>query len=200
MGTEETETSTEDIQNFDVDEYLARTLKDNQLAAAQPHTMGPVAATAERYDSETLNYLLENITDSFYEFIHKSIHEARLSNDGKRRLLLIANEFTDKEIVVALIKDYSDVKAQLNNFREVAKYSKLCMRRIDATTEFFIILSVIETHYKLKLSRSWKGFERVEQQTQRIKSDTSSSYADKTDRGEATGLRRLAINLHGGGN
>lgn len=188
---------TEDIANFDVEEYLNRTFKQAQMQADQPYSVGPVATATERYDSETLNYLLENITDSFHEYIKKSINEARLSNDGKRRLRMIASEFTDKEIVVALIKDYDDVRAHLNNFREVAKYSKLCMRRIDANTEFFILLSAIETHYKLKLTRSWKGFERIEQQTQRIKSETSSSYADRTERVEPTGLRKLALNLHG---
>ena len=187
----------EEIQSFDVEGYLARTLKESHEQAAQEPNIGPVGSINDRYDAEHLNYLLENITDSFHAYIHKSINEARLSDDGKRRLLLIAGEFTDKEIVVALIKDYSDVKAHLNNFREVAKYSKLCMRRIDANTEFFTLLSVIETHYKLKLTRSWKGFERIEQQTQRVKSETSSSYADRTDRGEPTGLRRLALNLHG---
>lgn len=188
----------EEIQSFDVEGYLARTLKESHEQAAQEPSIGPVGSISDRYDAEHLNYLLENITDSFHAYIHKSINEARLSDDGKRRLLLLAGEFTDKEIVVALIKDRSDWKAQLNNFREVAKYSKLCMRRIDASTEFFTILSAIETHYTVKLSRAYKGFERIEQQTQRIKSDTSSSYADRTERVEPTGLRKLALNLHGG--
>ena len=188
----------EEIQNFDVEGYLASALDESHDQAAREPSVGPVRPVSDRYDAEHLNYLLENITDSFHAYIHKSIDESRLSNDGKRRLLLLAGEFTDKEIVVALIKDQGDVKAHLNNFREVAKYSKLCMRRIDANTEFFTLLSVIETHYKLKLTRSWKGFERIEQQTQRIKSDTSSSYADRTERVEPTGLRKLALNLHGG--
>ena len=189
----------EEIQNFDVEAYLENASNESHEQAGQEPNIGPVGSIIDKYDAEHLNYLLENITDSFHAYIHKSINEARLSNDGKRRLLLIAGEFTDKEIVVALIKDYGDVKAHLNNFREVAKYSKLCMRRIDANTEFFTLLSVIETHYKLKLTRAWKGFERIEQQTQRVKSETSSSYADRTERGEQpTGLRRLALNLHGG--
>ena len=192
MGTNE------EIQNFDVEAYLASALDESHGQAEREPSVGPVGSVSDRYDAEHLNYLLENITDSFHAYIHKSIEESRLSNDGKRRLLLLAGEFTDKEIVVALIKDQGDVKAHLNNFREVAKYSKLCMRRIDANTEFFTLLSVIETHYKLKLTRSWKGFERIEQQTQRIKSDTSSSYADRTERVEPTGLRKLALNLHGG--
>ena len=189
----------EEIQNFDVEAYLENASNESHEQAGQGPNIGPVGSISDKYDAEHLNYLLENITDSFHAYIHKSINEARLSDDGKRRLLLIAGEFTDKEIVVALIKDYGDVKAHLNNFREVAKYSKLCMRRIDANTEFFTLLSVIETHYKLKLTRAWKGFERIEQQTQRVKSETSSSYADRTERGEQpTGLRRLALNLHGG--
>jgi len=188
----------DEIQNFDVERYLAETLKNSELQLDSGHNIGPVATVTEKFDDETLNYLLNNITDSFFSYIKKSITEARLSNDGKRRLELLASEFTDKEIVVALIKDYSDVKSQLNNFREVAKYSKLCMRRIDATTEFFIILAAIETHYKLKLTRAWKGFERVEQQTQRLKAEHSSSYADKTEKTEPTGLRKIATNMHGG--
>ena len=192
MGTNE------EIQNFDVEAYLENASNESHELAGQEPNIGPVGSTIDKYDAEHLNYLLENITDSFHAYIHKSINEARLSADGKRRLLLLAGEFTDKEIVVALIKDQGDVKAHLNNFREVAKYSKLCMRRIDANPEFFTLLSVIETHYKLKLTRSWKGFERIEQQTQRIKSDTSSSYADRTEHIEPTGLRKLALNLHGG--
>ena len=189
----------EEIQNFDVEAYLENASNESHEHADQEPNIGPVGSISDKYDAEHLNYLSENITDSFHAYIRKSINEARLSNDGKRRLLLIAGEFTDKEIVVALIKDYGDVKAHLNNFREVAKYSKLCLRAIDNTTEFFTLLSVIETHYKLKLTRSWKGFERIEQQTQRVKSETSSSYADRTERGEQpTGLRRLALNLHGG--
>lgn len=188
----------EEIQNFDVEAYLANTMQETHERSNQEPNIGPVGSISDKYDTEHLNYLLENITDSFHSYITKSIQEAKLSEDGKRRLRLIASEFTDKEIVVALIKDVSDVKAHLNNFREVAKYSKLCMRRIDANTEFFILLSVIETHYKLKLTRAWKGFERIEQQTQRIKSENSSSYADRTERVEPTGLRRMAMNLRGG--
>jgi len=189
---------TEDIQNFDVESYLAEEQQRAEQQATQPMDLGPVAAVTESYDNETLNYLLENITDSFHSYVKKSISQAKLTRDGKKRLELLASEFSDKEIVVALIKDYSDVKAQLNNFREVAKYSKLCMRRIDATTEFFIILSAIETHYKLKLTRAWKGFERIEQQTTRVKTDVSSNYSDKTDRASPSGLRRMATNLYGG--
>lgn len=188
----------EEIQNFDVEQYLTENFKSIEGQIDSEHTIGPAPAVTESYDNETLNYLLNNITDSFHSYIKKSIKEARLSNDGKRRLGLLASEFTDKEIVVALIKDAGDVKSQLNNFREVAKYSKLCMRKIDATTEFFIILSAIETHYKLKLTRAWKGFERVEQQTQRVKAEHSSSYADKTERTEPTGVRKMALNFKEG--
>lgn len=192
----------DDIQSFDVEAYLAEAQAQAQAQEKTPGKMGPVnnvAPVTEEYDSETLNYLLSSITDSFHSYIVKSIEEAKLSEDGKRRLRMLASEFTDKEIVVALIKDYSDVRSHLNNFREVAKYSKLCMRRIDANTEFFILLSAIETHYKLKLTRAWKGFERREMQTTRMKSDVSSSYSDKTERRpEATGIRKVAMNLYGG--
>lgn len=188
----------EEIQNFDVEGYLERTVKETYEHAAREPNIGPVGSISDRYDAEHLNYLLENITDSFHATIHKNINDARLSADGKRRLHLLASEFTDKEIVVALIKDKGDWKSQLNNFREVAKNTKLGLRRIDASTEFFTLLSTIETHYTVKLSRAWKGFERIEQQTQRIKSETSSSYADRTEHVEPTGLKRMAMNFHGG--
>ena len=192
MGTNE------EIQNFDVEAYFENASNESHEQAGQEPSIGPVGSISDRYDAEHLNYLSENITDSFHSYILKSINEARLSNDGKRRLRLLAGEFTDKEIVVALIKDKGDWKSQLNNFREVAKNTKLGLRQIDATTEFFTLLSTIETHYTVKLSRAWKGFERIEQQTQRVKSETSSSYADRTERAEPTGLKKLAMNLHGG--
>jgi len=191
----------EEIQSFDVEKYLnqvERECMDKANTTPDMGPVGPVSAVSERYDNETLNYLLNNIQDSFHNYILSSISSARISADGKRRLGLLAAEFTDKEIVVSLLKDYSDVRSQLNNFREVAKYSKLGLRRIDSSNEFFVILSAIETHYKLKLTRAWKGFERVEQQTQRVKAEHSSSYADKTERAEATGLRRMAMNFKGG--
>ena len=192
MGTNE------EIQNFDVEAYLASALDESHEQAGQEPSIGPVGSISDRYDAEHLNYLSENINDSFHPHLRKNITEAMLSNDGKRRLYLLVSEFTDKEIVVGLIKDKGDWKSQLNNFREVAKNSKVGLRRIDATTEFFTILSAIETHYTQKLSRAWKGFERIEQQTQRVKSETSSSYADRTERGEPTGLRKVALNLYGG--
>lgn len=192
----------EEIQNFDVEEYLEKAAKEVELISQSSQAgppMGPVASIAERYDSETLNYLTENITDTFYDDIKRAINEAHMSKIGKRRLLFIADEFTNKEIVVALLKDYNDVKAHMNNFREVTKYSKLSMRKIDASTETFIILAAIETHYKLKLTRAWRGFERIEQQTQRIKSDTTSNYADKTERqAEPSGVKRMLMGLQGG--
>lgn len=192
----------EDIMDFDVEAYLDQTMKEGMEQAGNagqgPHVGGPADAVVETYDSETLNYLLNNITDSFHRYIIDSINKAHISADGKQRLKLIVQEFTDKEIVVSLLKDYADVRSQLNNFREVAKYSKIGLRRIDSNNGFFTILSAIETHYKLKLTRAWKGFERVEQQTQRVKAEHSSSYADKTAREEPTGLRRMAINMKGG--
>lgn len=193
--------SNQEIQNFDVEAYLENEMEIAHNKASMEPSIGPVDRAntmADRYDAEHLNYLLENVTDSLHSSIHKNINQARLSTDCKRKLLLLASEFTDKEIVVALIKDRQDVKAHMNNFREVAKNTKICMRAIDATSEFYTLLSVIETHYQLKLTRAWKGFERIEQQTQRVKSESSSSYADRTDRGEPTGLRKMALNLRGG--
>lgn len=189
--------SNEEIQGFDVQAYLNETMKSMDAQADADPQMGPVNTVTDKYDSETLNYLLNNITDSFHNYITQSIDTARLSDDAKIKLKLLASEFTDKEIVVALLKDYGDVKAQLNNFREVAKSSRLGMRRIDYIPEYFMIVAAIETHYKLKLTRAWKGFERVEQQTSRVKAEHSSSYADKTDRIEATGLKKMAMNLKG---
>ncbi len=143
------------------------------------------------YDSDSLNFLMHTIEDSYYENVLMQITSAKLSNDAKRRLIAIADEYNKPiEIVITNLRDMVQFKSQINAFRESAKLKKIGLRRIDAINGFFEIMVDIENHYRLKLTRSMNGFERCQQQTQ--KSVLQQEHVMRQDYGERkTGISRL---------
>ena len=170
------------------------------------HHQGPVGPSQTAYDADALNFLADSTEDSFYPDVIEAIRDATttikhvdalggrypvLTLDAASRLVFLANKYVKaKEYVITNIKDQLQFRAVLNDFRIDAANAKTGLRRIDYNNTFMSFIVAMENHLKgAKLTRSYAGFERTLQQTQRA--ELTSSYEHKKPPVPSSGLSRL---------
>jgi hypothetical protein len=170
------------------------------------HHVGPVGMSQPAYEADMLNFLQHTVADSFYPELIRAIDHASqalsrtdslgggypaITQDATRRLKFLADKYVSpSEYVVTNIKDNLQFRAILNDYRIDAANAKTGLRRIDYNNTFVSFLTAMENHLKgAKLTRSYGGFERVAQQTQRA--ELSSTYEHKKPTAPSSGLSRL---------
>ena len=154
------------------------------------HKIGPTPSI--RYDADTLNFLENTITDSFYNNLISRILNSRLTQDGKDRLLFLADKYIKPfEYIITNTRSDFEFRQRQNDLRMDFMFAKSGLRLIDHNNTFISILSAMQNHYTgAKLTRSRNGFERVAQQTQRAEL-TSKYEKGGQNKPEPTGLNRL---------
>jgi len=170
------------------------------------HHSGPVGMPQPTYDADMLNFLQHTIADSFYPELVTAIERASklgslrdplggqhtlLSRAAASKLKFLADKYINPaEYVVTNIKDDRQFRSILNDYRMDAANAKVGLRRIDYNSMFISFLSAMENHLKgAKLTRSYGGFERVTQQTQRA--ELTSVYEHKKPSAPTSGISRL---------
>jgi len=186
----------EDIEDPEIVDDLGGEMIDNMVddqSGMEMLSNTPVRSPRIiEYDSDALNFLMNTLEDSYYENVISQINSAHLSEDAKRRLTAIADEYNKPiEIVITNLRTNRQLKSQINAFRESAKLKKVGLRRIDAINGFFEIMVDIENHYRLKLTRSVGGFERREEQTQRGYLHQEHSMNHQVPDQQKSGINRI---------
>jgi len=168
------------------------------------HYRGPVETAT--YDADMLNFLQHSVSDSFYPELVTAIERASklvcqqdqlggqhtlLSRSAASKLKFLADKYINPaEYVVTNIRDNRQFRSILNDYRMDAANAKVGLRRIDYNSTFISFLSAMENHLKgAKLTRSYGGFERVAQQTQRA--ELTSTYEHKKPSAPTSGISRL---------
>ena len=170
------------------------------------HHQGPVEIASPTYDADMLNFLQHSVSDSFYPELVTAIERASklvcqqdqlggqhtlISRSAASKLKFLADKYINPaEYVVTNIKDDRQFRSILNDYRMDAANAKVGLRRIDYNSTFISFLSAMENHLKgAKLTRSYGGFERVTQQTQRA--ELTSTYEHKKPSAPTSGISRL---------
>ena len=190
-------------------EYETEEAPDYPTAGDLPdpsHHHGPITAPHPAYDADMLNFLQQSVSDTFYPNLMLAISNAApalcrldslggvypaITKDAEFRLKFLADKYINpSEYVVTNVKDNLQFRAILNDYRIDAANAKTGLRRIDYNNTFVSFLTAMENHLKgAKLTRSFGGFERVAQQTQRA--ELSSTYEQKKQTAPSSGLSRL---------
>lgn len=154
------------------------------------HHLGPLIPP-NQYEADMLNFLEHTVADSFYPNLTIMIEKSLLTAGAKAKLQFLADKYVKPiEYVITNVRDNRQYRSIQNDFRMDAANAKVGLRRIDYGNIFTSVLSAIENHLKgAKLTRSYMGFERVSQQTQRA--ELSSSYEHKKPPQISTGISRL---------
>ena len=191
------------------EEYEEEETPDYPTAADIPdpsHHRGPVGLPQPTYDADMLNFLQQTVSDTFYPHLMHAIDNAAhtlcrtdslggvysaITQDAVLRLKFLADKYINpSEYVVTNVKDNLQFRAIINDYRIDAANAKTGLRRIDYNNTFMSFLTAMENHLKgAKLTRSFGGFERVAQQTQRA--ELSSTYEQKKQTAPSSGLNRL---------
>lgn len=191
------------------EEYEEEETPDYPTAGDIPdpsHHHGPLALPQPAYDADMLNFLQHTVSDTFYPNLISAIDNAALilcrldslngvypaiTRDAALRLKFLADKYINpSEYVVTNVKDNLQFRAIINDYRIDAANAKTGLRRIDYNNTFMSFLTAMENHLKgAKLTRSFGGFERVAQQTQRA--ELSSTYEHKKQTAPTSGLSRL---------
>ena len=170
------------------------------------HQRGPLGLPQPTYDADMLNFLQHTVSDTFYPDLITAIDHATLTlcrvdslggvyssitQNAALRLKFLADKYIKpSEYVVTNVKDNLQLRSILNDYRIDAANAKTGLRRIDYNNTFMSFLTAMENHLKgAKLTRSFGGFERVAQQTQRA--ELSSTYEHKKPTAPSSGLSRL---------
>lgn len=151
----------------------------------------PFAPTVlDRYDSDSLNYLRESVTDDLAKDLIIKVAGARLTPDCKMDVISLILTFSSREYVITGYESDREMRKRWLEFRDSLNKLKAKTRLVNKTNgELTYILSLLEGHFNNKLTRSRKGFERKAQLTQKMEqTSTMQSYPEEEPR---SGLRRL---------
>jgi hypothetical protein len=145
----------------------------------------------DRYDSDSLNYLKESVTDDIARDLIIKVWSAKLTPDCKMDIVSLILTFSSREYVITGYESDREMRKRWLEFRDAFNKLKAKTRLVNKTNgDLTYIISLLEGHYSNKLTRSRKGFERKAQITQNMNqtSTTTQSYAEEEPR---SGLRRL---------
>ena len=192
---------TEELETEEVPEYpTAHDLPNPE------HHRGPVGMPQPAYDADMLNFLQHTVADSYYPNLIRDIRRAAITivrtdqlggrypaitQRAAEELVALADEYIFPfEYVVTNIKDSSQFRSVANDYRMAAANTKEGTRAIDYNNTFISFIGRMESHLTgAKLTRSFGGFERVAQQTQRA--ELTSTYEHKKPVAPSSGLSRL---------
>lgn len=143
----------------------------------------------DRYDSDSLNYLRESVTDDLAKDLITKVANAQLTPDCKMDIASLIITFSSREYVITGYESSQEMRKRWLEFRDAFSKLKAKTRLVNKTNgELTFILSLLEGHFNNKLTRSRRGFERKAQLTQHISQTNTTEYPEEEPR---SGLRRF---------
>ena len=177
-------------------EYYVQDDPDEYQDDVQPDgNMDPAKnVTVSNFDNETLQYLENCSVDDTMDFLLDRLKSVRgkMTKDCVNDIEMFIRTFFSKEFVLTNITK-SDVDSRRLDLRVSYMFLKGKTRAINTSSgEFQYIMSLVETKFINKLSRSVNGFERKTQNTQHVTSTSTRLVGNNTP--PRTGLSRIGRN------
>src|SRR6056297_1021389 len=141
-----------------------------------PAQTGIQDPTQVRFDSETLEYLLLTVRDDTLQQDLQWLANAKLKKKTKRNFMLLMYNFFSTEYVVTNYVMYDELRKRWLEFRATLNHTQNQISRIEnkyCDTQMFI--KQLESHFRNKITRALRGFERETQNTTFFKTDQTAT-------------------------
>ena len=138
------------------------------IPAIEPSTQSPGAGVElpamATYEVDQLNYLRDITEDKYHDRILSFIQHSSFTPQTKDALTLLVFTYMEPiDFAVTNIRSDRELKRFYDHFRMARKKFKCGIQQRDDTNLLAQILDHMESHLKIRLSRSKAGFERMEQ-------------------------------------
>lgn len=167
------------------------------LSAIDEERRGPEAPRPERavlYGQGGLDYLADLVDDDVRDYFLDEINDSLIDSVTKGKLERLVRTYTSKDYAVTNYTDPMQLLKRYYEFRQDLAIIKIFTPGINYTYgDFNNIVGLLESHFLNKVTRSLRGFERINQITQNV----NSSYMEKLENKLKETKSGLSALIHG---
>jgi hypothetical protein len=179
------------------DEVTPKNDANSVIQSIDDERRGPEAPRPDRaiiYGQGGLDYLADLVDDDVRDYFLDQIEDACIDDITKQKLTRLVRTYTSKDYAVTNYYDSLQLLKRYYEFRQDLAIIKIFTPGINYTYgDFNNLVGLLESHFNNKVTRSLRGFERINQITQNV----NSSYMEKLERKLSETKSGLSAIIHG---